>query len=416
MLGASAEGTCWGLPLRAHAGGSAEYPLAFIDASAIRRPIESPREETLKTLHAAATDIQACETVEEACERTIAAAEDVFEFEMCSTILQDGDWLEPVAMSKGAPDAGARRVRVDHGLAGKTFQSKESAVIPEITEDDESDPAKSFYRSGMSVPIGGVGVFQAVSREPDAFDDADVEFTELLVAHTARTIDRIRYEAELQERGETLERQNERLEEFVNVVSHDLRNPLTVASGQPDLARESCESDYLDAVASEHARMEALIEDLLTLARDGRPVEELETVDIETVATDSWGHVHSPDASLQTTSMLSIRANPRRLRQLFETLFRNAIDNGGDAVTITVGPLENETGFSVADDGQGIPSAERDTVFDRGYSSREENTGFGLAIVREIADAHGWNVTVADAAAGGARFEITSVSPEADDD
>jgi signal transduction histidine kinase len=76
-------------------------------------------------------------------------------------------------------------------------------------------------------------------------------------------------------------------------------------------------------------------------------------------------------------------------------------------VTITVGDLPD--GFSVEDDGPGIAPDEREHVFEGGYSTKANGTGFGLAIVDEIADAHGWEVTVTDGVDGGARFEITGV-------
>jgi len=366
------------------------------------------RAEVLKTLHAAATEIQACDTVERACERTVAAAEDVLEFDICSIILHDGDGrLVPAAMSSDAPADGIRRVRDDQGLAGKTYQNGESYHVDEIEPDDETDPAKSFYRSGMSVPIGDVGVFQAVSGEPGAFDDADVELVELLVAHTARTIDRIQFRERLQARGERLQRQNERLEQFVSVVSHDLRNPLTVAAGELDLARADCDSDHLDAVAREHQRMETLIDDLLALAREGRPVEETEAVALGALTTRCWQHVRTTDATLEVDADVELRADPGRLQQLLENLFRNAVDHGGPDVTITVGTLDD--GFYVADDGPGIPEAERGRVFERGFSTMDEGTGFGLAIVEEIVDAHDWAVGVVDGDDGGARFEVTGV-------
>jgi len=63
----------------------------------------------------------------------------------------------------------------------------------------------------------------------------------------------------------------------------------------------------------------------------------------------------------------------------------------------------------VADDGPGIPEAERSAAFESGYSTAEGETGFGLAIVREVVDAHGWEIDVTDAESGGARFEIVTV-------
>jgi len=366
------------------------------------------REETLKTLHSAATDIQACDSVEGACERTVAAAEDVLEFELCSILLHDDDGhLVPLAISSDAPEDGSRRLRDDQGLAGKTYQTENSYFVDEIESDDDTDPAKESYRSGMSVPIGDVGVFQAVSTETAAFDESDVEFTELLVAHTARTIDRVQFQQQLRERGEHLQRQNERLEQFVNVVSHDLRNPLTVAAGELELARMEYDGEHLEAVAREHRRMETLIEDLLTLARDGRPVEAVEPVALGELTERCWQHVRTTDAALAVDADVEMHADPRRLQQLLENLFRNAVDHGGPDVVVEVGVLDD--GFYVADDGPGIPEGERDAVFERGFSTMDEGTGFGLAIVKEIADAHDWTMRVVESADCGARFEVTGV-------
>jgi signal transduction histidine kinase len=75
-------------------------------------------------------------------------------------------------------------------------------------------------------------------------------------------------------------------------------------------------------------------------------------------------------------------------------------------VTVRVGRLDDREGFYVADDGPGIPPAERGSVFEQGYTSQEEGTGLGLAIVERIADAHGWAVAVTESDAGGSRFEI----------
>ena len=65
-----------------------------------------------------------------------------------------------------------------------------------------------------------------------------------------------------------------------------------------------------------------------------------------------------------------------------------------------------QNGFSVADDGPGIPADEREQVFEHGYSTDSDGTGFGLSIVQSIAEAHGWSVTATESESGGAKFEI----------
>ena len=209
------------------------------------------------------------------------------------------------------------------------------------------------------------------------------------------------------ENKRTLERQNERLEEFASIISHDLRNPLRVANGRLELIREECESDHIDDVGQALDRMDTLIEDLLTLAREGEQVGETEPVGLADVAKTSWQTVNTEQATLETDTTQAIQADRSRLQQLFENLYRNAVEHGGDDVTVSVGVIDD--GFYVADTGPGIPESDREEVFEAGYSTNEDGTGFGLRIVEQIADAHGWEIIVTESKGGGARFEITGV-------
>jgi PAS domain S-box-containing protein len=209
------------------------------------------------------------------------------------------------------------------------------------------------------------------------------------------------------ERRRELERQNERLEEFTSIISHDLRNPLRVADGRLKLLRDECESDHTDDLAQALDRMDALIEDLLTLAREGERVDEAEQIGLTTAATNSWQTVKTEQATLETDTSSAVEADQSRLRQLFENLYRNAVEHGGDDVTVSVGEIDD--GFYIADTGPGIPESDREEVFETGYSTAEGGTGFGLQIVEQVAKAHGWEITVTESEQGGARFDITGV-------
>lgn len=238
----------------------------------------------------------------------------------------------------------------------------------------------------------------------DCLERGIVAFADDTAVRMAGTISEItaRKEAEAE-----LERQNARLEQFASVVSHDLRNPLNVASGRLELAQDSCDSEQLSHIEAAHDRMEALIDNLLTLAREGQAVTSVAEIDIGAIANQSWNHVDTGSADLHIADSQLIRADENRLVQLYENLFRNAIEHGGDAVTITVGTLDN--GFYLADDGPGLSGEEQDNLFEIGYSTKPSGTGFGLAIVKEIVDAHDWEISVTTSAAGGARFECTDL-------
>ncbi|WP_311171309.1 sensor histidine kinase [Halobellus ordinarius] len=215
------------------------------------------------------------------------------------------------------------------------------------------------------------------------------------------------YSARLKRANEDLAAKNEQLDQFLSVVSHDLRNPLNVAEGRLELAAEECDSEHLEPIDRSLDRMDTLIDDLLTLARQGEEIEEIEPVDLATVSERCWDNVATADASLVVDADRTIEADRSRLQQLLENLFRNAIEHGGDDVRITVGELAD--GFYVADDGPGISQDKRGDVFESGYTTASDGTGFGLAIVAEIVGAHGWEVDVTESDEGGARFEITGV-------
>ncbi len=226
---------------------------------------------------------------------------------------------------------------------------------------------------------------------------------------------RERRQQELERRETQLERQNDRLEEFAGVVSHDLRNPLAAATAAVELARYSdgAQDDALGRAAAAHERMDDLIEGLLALATAGKAVDSVADVAVDGTVRTVWSRLETADATLAVDANdLAVRADRDRLQQLLANLFRNAIEHGGDDVTVrvTADEVDGRVRLRVADDGPGIPPDERDRVFERGVSLGD-GTGLGLSIVRDVAEAHGWSVRVADGSLEGACFEIDGIDP-----
>jgi PAS domain S-box-containing protein len=216
---------------------------------------------------------------------------------------------------------------------------------------------------------------------------------------------------EQKRREQELKRRNERLDEFTSIISHDLRSPLNVAEARLELARGDCDSEHLVDAADAIDRCQTLVDDTLTLARQGEQIGERDSVGVSDVAEQSWQTVMTDSAELNAEAGLTIRADSSSLQQLFENLYRNAVEHGGDDVTVRVGEIND--GFFVADTGTGIPESERKDIFEAGYSTTDNGTGFGLRIVKEIADAHNWKISVTESQQGGARFEFTGVEKEA---
>lgn len=210
---------------------------------------------------------------------------------------------------------------------------------------------------------------------------------------------------------ERLQEQNERLDRFAEVVSHDLRNPLAVAMNSVELELDRRESEALHRAHDAHDRMEAIIDDVLTLSRQGGDIVELTDLSLATVATQAWDHVDTASATLEAEDAL-IEADEGPLRETFENLFRNAVEHGGEAVTVRVSPLPDDSGFVVADDGTGFDQY-RSEVFEFGYSNGG-GTGLGLAIVQTIAEAHDWTLSLEESVEGGASFRFEGVSIDSD--
>ena len=413
------------------------HATSALDRLERERRLTELQERTQRLMHTASKEATAAAAVE--------AVHDILRSPSGGVHLlsEDGDALPPVAVVNTyrewfeAPTY--RRDAVDDpisALVWEVFEAGEAAVIDDVLELEEI-AAETPARSAMVYPLGEYGVFVVTSGRPDAFDDADETYVELVATSLTTALERVQRETSLQDRERALQRQNERLEQFTDIVSHDLRNPLNVAEGRLGLLREECDSQHLEPIARAHDRMEELITDLLTLAREGESATEIEPIDVAALAQDCWRTVDTGNATLHAPIDRTILADEVRLRQLFENLFRNSVEHGstgsrsetgdsvehgstnsragegstverhGSDVTVTVGELPD--GFYVADDGPGIPPEQRERVFDTGYSTADDGTGFGLSIVQRAVDAHDWEIAVSESADGGARFEITGV-------
>lgn len=294
---------------------------------------------------------------------------------------------------------------LDLGLPESTGLDTVTRYFDAFASDDDLDPVPVIVLTGLNDEETAVSAIERGAQDYLVKDNVN--------RHTlTRTI---RYALERHRQETELRRQNERLVRFASVVSHDLRSPLNVAKLRIQMLEdndvlEDSDSEHLDAVHSSLDRMEGIIDDMLTLARGGNTVEETEPIELSSFARRCWNPIDATDATLIVESPLTIEADRSKSRQLFDNLFRNSVEHGGRDVEVRIGPLSD--GFYVEDDGPGIPPDDREDVFEAGFTTEKNGIGYGLKIVEEITNAHGWEVEIVEGSVGGARFEFTGVTLE----
>jgi len=309
--------------------------------------------------------------------------------------------FEPVCVDISGIDMSSTDGGQNDGSENVPTESVESVGWSDLS--DEMVPADSNAGTLLALPIviewQLSGVILLVVDRPREWTEAARQRLQAvgeLVGHMER---RRRQRIEL-------ERQNEQLEQFASVISHDLQNPLNVISGYLDLVKETGNVEQLDPAINAADRMEKLLNDLLTLAREGRAVGETEPTDLEDVVTGAWESVETYDATLELVGFetdTTIEADESRLKEAFENLFKNAIVHAGEDVDMRV---EVDDGMVfVADDGPGIPEDEQDKIFEHGHTGGN-GTGLGLSIVQSIIEGHDWEIEAAESSDGGAQFDI----------
>lgn len=325
------------------------------------------------------------------------------------TEISDGTQLITVASGDHELLQSGESCPLSKAYCRKTVEQEDVLTVQHAAlEGWENDTA--YEEFGLESYIGAkvivegevYGTFCFAGDEPreEPFSNEEETFVELMAEWVS-------YELFQKRATEQIEQQRDQLEEFASVVSHDLRNPLGIVQGYLDLAEQTGDPEHFDRCRNALDRMDILIDDLLTLARGGQSIAETESIELAELVRDCWEFVPAEEATVEVDDDIVLRGDWSRVQQLFENLFRNAVEHGGGDVTIRIGVLENGSGIYVEDDGAGIPEKKRDQIFTDGYSTGEEGSGFGLTIVQQIVEAHGWNIRVTDSETGGARFEIT---------
>ncbi|WP_458189064.1 PAS domain S-box protein [Haladaptatus sp. NG-WS-4] len=302
-------------------------------------------------------------------------------------------------------------VAVNDALVSMTGYSRDALLDSPASLLTDEETVKTGKKLQEEIRSGArdVATIETEFRRADGQEfPVEIRFSPLYIDDEFRgTVGVVRDTSERRAREAELREQNERLDTFAGALAHELRNPLSIAQGYLALAWEDRDERAYEEVKTALDRMENMIDSLLIISRGGGSVDTTEPIDLHETAETAWQTVATAAATLVVDRSQQIYVDPDHLRLLFENLFRNAVEHGGEGVTVRVGVIDD--GFYVEDDGPGISAETRQHVFEPGYSTSSVGMGVGLTLIRQLSKAYGWEYAITEGRDGGARFEFTDV-------
>jgi signal transduction histidine kinase len=272
-----------------------------------------------------------------------------------------------------------------------------------------------------------IGMLSIVRREPDSFDEQEIELLVLLGRFLGSTVQNIRaYEAE-RETVEELRRLSALRADFVSLVSHELRSPMASLIGSAQTLRERWRElgpeqreSFLGLIVHETTRLASLVEDVLDTSRIEAGTFSYAFADVDlgplvrAAATAAESGQDEVAVRAEVAGALpTVRGDAERLRQVVSNLIDNAVkySPAGGEVRVSTRAENGRVEIAVTDRGPGIPAEQQRLIFEKFGRAKlgdktKPGTGLGLFIARSIAEAHGGEIEVHSAPDRGATFVL----------
>jgi signal transduction histidine kinase len=317
-------------------------------------------------------------------------------------------------------------------MTGGTQWSNDVAHDERLSDPGVPGDATALLRRGvravLSTPLlwgeSMLGVITFHSREPRAWSTADVELIEAAAQEVAAALHQARLYDEALQAAEGLRELDRMRSEFVSVVSHELRSPMTVVAGIADILQKRHDDlpsdarlELLETLGREARRLTRLVSDVLDLESRDRTLDSLrlQSVDIAELARESVsdaGHADRTKLVLEAGDA-TVDVDRDRIKQVILNLLSNAakFSSEGAGIALTVTPGEVAVEVSVADEGPGIPEDQQHLLFQRfsrlqTSSPRPPGSGIGLYLCKTIVERHGGDIWLESAPGHGSTFSF----------
>lgn len=391
-------------------------------------------EQKIITLHKWARKLNQASNVDKILEYTMNAMENTLGFENAFIALKQ-DTLLTIEKAVGMPiPQHFRDVPLDEEVLGKrvlkAFQQGKSVLIKDLSNHNKYFSISPHIKSKLTVPIKTeedvMGVLEVGNKKREVFDDQDKRLLEILAAHVAVAIKKVREK----EQRVSLERLDELRNRFIAMITHEIGSPLTPIKTELEMLQHGYHGELQ---TEQHEEIKGLLEkvDRLTgLVEEFRQTSKLRSERI-TLATQKHRLIDTIEKALEgyqevlgekeilmmkrIQQPLTIEYDEDRMVQVMRNLVKNAIDYTDDTIVIRGGEEEEKIWVSVEDNGQGIPKKHQEKIFEpfnqveRKKLSKNKKfggTGLGLYICKQIIAAHGGEITVDSTPDKGTTFTI----------
>jgi signal transduction histidine kinase len=326
------------------------------------------------------------------------------------------------------------RQKIGEGIIGWVAEHGQYVLANDVSLDSRF-LAHQYHNtnSELALPIVSenqvVGVLNVEDTKLYAFDDTDVLVLETLCDQIGSAVRNARLFDEIKRTNERLLELDKLKTDFVGIVSHDFRTPLsTIMLAAKSLLRKEVSADrlkeYLSIIVDQAGRLSLLAEDTLSIAKieSGQLNYQFKIVNVETIIQEAVSMVkisarHTFSSSIDV-SCSYVRGDQNKLRQVLQNLISNAVkySPAGGSIVVMVGQHEQQSDevlFSVSDQGLGVPPEYLGRLFqkyarvDSGEAGKIKGTGLGLWICREIIKAHGGRIWVESEVGKGSTFRFS---------
>jgi PAS domain S-box-containing protein len=393
--------------------------------------------ESIRRLQAVTDSALARLTLDDMLREMLARIRELLATDSAAVLLltDDGQSLSVRATIGWEEAATGVSVPFGQGVAGSIAASRAPLIVEDISAAEVVNPflrrtAHSLIGAPLIVEGRLIGVIHAETIRPRRFTEDDVRLLQLVADRVALAIEHARiYEVERQARRQA-EEANRMKDEFLAIVSHELRSPLNAMLGYAVLLRYGgLDAQKIrqaaDVIERSGKAQAQLIDDLLDTARiiSGKLRLELGPVDLVSVIEQAVQTIRpAADAkriSLETDlppEIGQITGDPARLQQVVWNLLSNAVKftPQGGRVEARLERMDPYIGITVSDTGKGISLDFLPYVFDRfrqadaSSARRYGGLGLGLALVKYLVELHGGTIEAASAGEGeGAMFRVT---------